>query len=82
MSAIEVLPIGEEWMPEGLCRQADPDAWFPERGEHVGETAKKICHLCPVESACLRYALDNGEKFGVWGGTSERERRRLLRRAS
>lgn len=68
----------EPWKAEGLCREVDPELWFPERGEPVTE-AKKLCHRCHVERECLDYALRNDEKFGVWGGLSERERRRLKR---
>jgi WhiB family redox-sensing transcriptional regulator len=60
------------------CRGVDPDLFFPERGESSQE-AKDICQTCDARMACLEFALLNGEKFGVWGGTSERQRR-ILRR--
>jgi WhiB family redox-sensing transcriptional regulator len=69
---------GLEWKQLGLCPQVDPDMWFPERGSSVKE-AKRICRDCPVRAQCLEYALDNDERFGVWGGLSERERRKLKR---
>lgn len=62
-----------------LCAQADPDSWFPEKGGSARE-AKAVCHQCPLEAACLAFALENEQRFGVWGGHTERERRRLLKR--
>jgi WhiB family redox-sensing transcriptional regulator len=56
----------------------DPDLFFPERGASTRE-AKEVCRGCVVREDCLEYALVNGEKFGIWGGMSERERRRLRR---
>ena len=67
-----------EWQHYGACRGIDPDLFFPERGESTRE-AKAVCKTCPVEAACLEFALRNGEKFGIWGGMSERERRRIRR---
>lgn len=66
------------WQDKGLCAQTDPEAFFPERGESTKD-AKRICLGCEVKDECLQYALDNDERFGVWGGMSERERRRLKR---
>jgi WhiB family redox-sensing transcriptional regulator len=68
------------WQEEALCAQTGADFFFPEPGSSVRE-AKRICGLCPIRSACLAYALDNDERFGVWGGLSEKERLEL-RRAS
>ena len=75
-------PIGRlfespEWMEDGLCAQADPDAWFPEPGGNP-EGAKSICRTCPVARECLEYALRNKE-HGVWGATTEHERAAILR---
>ena len=56
----------------------DADLFHPARGEYTN-APKSACAVCPVRSACLDYALTTGQKFGIWGGTSERERR-LLRR--
>lgn len=64
------------WMAEGLCSQTDPEAFFPDKGEST-RAAKDVCRGCPVAAECLDYALANNERFGVWGGLSERERRRL-----
>lgn len=68
------------WQSDALCSQTDPEAFFPEKGGSTRE-AKKICQQCEVSSDCLEYALSNDERFGIWGGLSERERRRLRRRA-
>lgn len=66
------------WQELGKCRGLDPDLFFPGRGE-VTEDAKAVCAGCPVREPCLQYALDGGEQFGIWGGRSEHERRRLRR---
>jgi len=62
------------WMDRGACRGAPIDTFFPARGEDVA-TVKELCATCTVRNDCLRYALDNHEEYGVWGGCSERERR-------
>ena len=72
------------WRERAACRRpgVDPDAFYPDKGGST-RTAKAICnggrdrHACPVKAQCLDYALDNDERFGIWGGLSERERRRL-----
>ncbi len=66
------------FMDLGSCRGLDPDIFFPDRGESLAP-AKAVCADCIVRDECLEYALDHRERFGVWGGTSERERRRLRR---
>jgi len=68
------------WQAEALCAQTDPEAFFPEKGGSTRD-AKKICTTCEVKGECLEYALQNDERFGIWGGLSERERRKLRRRA-
>lgn len=68
------------WQADALCAQTDPEAFFPEKGGSTRE-AKRICESCEVRSECLEYALENDERFGIWGGLSERERRRLRREA-
>jgi WhiB family transcriptional regulator, redox-sensing transcriptional regulator len=77
------LDVEEElrWQERALCAQTDPEAFFPEKGGSTRE-AKRICTTCAVRSECLEYALGNDERFGIWGGLSERERRRLKRRVS
>lgn len=74
----------EQWKLAGLCRQVDPDAWFPKKGDS-NNPAKRICNgfrgvpACPVRAKCLAYALDNREPWGVWGGKGERERAVMLK---
>ncbi|HEV6953776.1 WhiB family transcriptional regulator [Promicromonospora citrea] len=68
------------WQERALCAQTDPEAFFPEKGGSTRE-AKKVCAGCEVRAECLDYALENDERFGIWGGLSERERRKLKRRA-
>ncbi|MGO2312678.1 MAG: WhiB family transcriptional regulator [Brachybacterium tyrofermentans] len=67
------------WQERALCAQTDPEAFFPEKGGSTRE-AKKVCVSCDVRAECLEYALENDERFGIWGGLSERERRKLKRR--
>ncbi|MEY2243496.1 WhiB family transcriptional regulator [Streptomyces sp. SAS_267] len=76
----------ENWREGASCRTVDPDLFFP-----IGNTgpallqiqeAKAVCAGCPVREECLRWALDTGQTVGVWGGTSEAERRALARRRS
>ncbi|ORV46212.1 WhiB family transcriptional regulator [Mycobacterium conspicuum] len=74
----EELPAADQWQDRALCAQTDPEAFFPEKGGSTRE-AKKICLGCEVRSECLEYALAHDERFGIWGGLSERERRRLKR---
>lgn len=78
-AALEQLygqPAG--WMADAVCAQADPDAWFPE--PYVVPTlAKRVCSSCPVIMDCLEFALATDQRFGVWGGLSEREREPLRR---
>ncbi len=66
------------WQDAANCLGVDPDLFFPERGASTRE-AKEVCRGCVVRLQCLEFALVNGEKFGIWGGLSERERRRLRR---
>ncbi len=69
----------ESWMVDAKCRDMIPAVFFPSDGMGV-EIARTICADCPVKAACLEYALVNRVDHGVWGGTSERERRRIARR--
>ena len=68
-----------DWMSEGSARTSSPTIFFPSDGVGV-QVAQRICAECPVAEACLEYALEDRVDHGVWGGTSERERRRILRR--
>lgn len=76
-----IAPVGK-WVYEGACARTDPEAFFPS---HLGgtlksaEAAKRVCAGCPVRQECLDYSLKAGEKWGVWGGLSEVERRKLLK---
>nr|WP_020670494.1 WhiB family transcriptional regulator [Amycolatopsis nigrescens] len=70
----------QEWQERALCAQTDPEAFFPEKGGSTRE-AKRICLGCEVKDECLEYALAHDERFGIWGGLSERERRKLKKRA-
>lgn len=74
----ELLVAGAAWRARAACRGDDPEIFFPHRGEGVS-IPQAICARCPVTAQCLEYALDAGEHFGIWGGASERERRRLRR---
>jgi WhiB family redox-sensing transcriptional regulator len=67
-----------EWMRRGNCRDEPPSLFFPSDGTGV-DIARALCATCPVKEPCLEYALRNRIDHGVWGGTSERERRRILR---
>ena len=80
MDVLSLLEGEEErsWQTQANCMGVDPDLFFPERGASTRE-AKEVCRGCVVRDDCLEFALANGEKFGIWGGMSERERRRLRR---
>lgn len=65
-----------DWRDEGLCAQTDPDAFYPDKGQSPKQ-AKKVCAGCPVQALCLAYALTHDERYGIWGGLSERERRAM-----
>ena len=62
------------WMAAGLCAEVDPELFYPETGA-PNRDAKRVCGGCDVRAECLAYALAHRERFGVWGGTTERERR-------
>jgi WhiB family redox-sensing transcriptional regulator len=66
------------WQEQALCAQTGAEFFFPEPGSSVRD-AKRICGLCEMRPACLQYALANDERFGVWGGLSEKERLSLRR---
>ena len=71
-------PEERSWQDQANCMGVDPDLFFPERGASTRE-AKEVCRGCVVRQDCLEYALTNGGKFGIWGGMSGRERRRIRR---
>ena len=78
------LPLTEteelSWQEQALCAQTDPEAFFPEKGGSTRE-AKRVCLTGAVRVECLEYAREHDARFGIWGGLSERERRRLKRAA-
>ena len=74
--AAMVLFTEQPWADQALCAQTDPEIFHPEKGGSTRE-AKKVCVGCDVRRECLEYALGHDERFGVWGGLSERERRAL-----
>jgi WhiB family transcriptional regulator, redox-sensing transcriptional regulator len=76
---VEETPIEYAWMMHARCRGARPTEFFPSDGMGV-EAAQRVCAVCPVRIECLEYALEHRIEHGVWGGASERERRRILRR--
>lgn len=75
MTILDVL-LAPTWTEHALCAQTDPEAFYPEKGGS-NRAAKATCNRCPVRADCLTLALENDERFGIWGGYSERERRRL-----
>jgi WhiB family redox-sensing transcriptional regulator len=70
----------QKWRAAGLCKGSDPLVFYPpSEDDSLAEQAKTICGMCAVRQTCLEFALTNREKHGVWGGLTERERRRVLR---
>lgn len=65
-----------DWYADAVCASVGDDYWFPEKGGTTRH-AMKVCATCPVASLCLEWALNNGERYGVWGGMSEKDRRKL-----
>ena len=66
------------WMDRAACAQVGGDMWYPEQGESV-EPAKQVCARCPVKAECLDFALETGDRWGVWGALSDRQRRAVRR---
>ena len=81
IAGADLIGDAPEWQEQALCSQTDPEAFFPEKGGSTRE-AKRICGRCEVKVDCLEYALGHDERFGIWGGLSERERRKLKRRVA
>jgi WhiB family redox-sensing transcriptional regulator len=79
VSARRADAVDTSWMIKAKCREMPPEVFFPSDGVGV-EVARRICADCPVREPCLEYALYNRIEHGVWGGASERERRRIARR--
>ena len=72
------LKLGTSWMEMARCRDVDPEVFFPSDGPGV-QAAQRYCAECLVRESCLEYALENHIQHGVWGGASERARRRISR---
>ena len=70
----------ESWRDQALCAQADPEVFFPERGGSP-RAARRVCARCPVRRQCLQWALENDERYGIWGGLTEDQRQKLRRSA-
>lgn len=77
----KLLTYNEPWMQDAACASVDPELWFPERGGN-NEEARAICARCPVVAECREYALRNKERYGLWGNTSEKDRRKLWKGAA
>ena len=65
-----------EVLDAARCAEADPEEWFPEKGQ-PGDRAKRICGMCPAQTACLEWALETRQRHGIWGGLSANERRTI-----
>ena len=75
----DVVPLtNQTWRQHAACRGVEPDIFYPASDEEA-EVAKAVCAVCPVRQPCLEYALSSRERDGVWGGATEKERRRILR---
>lgn len=70
-----LIAEAQPWMAEAACSGMDPNLFFPVRGEST-EAARAVCETCAVRSDCLNYAVETREALGIWGGTSERQRRK------
>jgi WhiB family redox-sensing transcriptional regulator len=78
---LALAQVADPWRTDAACNGMNPDLFFPELGEDA-RPAKEVCRGCPVRERCLEYAMANRETHGVWGGRSEKERRRLRRQRS
>ena len=79
--SLDIGLLPPNWTKEALCAEVDPVIFFPEAGEKTVD-AKRICRACNVKTQCLEYSITNNERFGIWGGLTEFDRRRLRREAS
>lgn len=71
-------PEDLSWMEDALCAQTDPDIFYPEKGGSTAP-ATSICRGCGVRAQCLEYAIRNDIRHGIWGGTSDNDRKRISR---
>ena len=76
--SLDIGFLPPEWVKEALCAEVDPVIFFPDKGDKTVD-AKKICKACNVKTQCLEYSLTNNERFGIWGGLTEHDRRKLRR---
>ena len=77
---MEISLLDQDWRAHALCANTDPDLWFAA-GAIEHKDAKRVCRSCPVQKQCLTYAMDAPIDHGIWGGMTERERRRVRRKA-
>lgn len=75
------FPQRPTWQADANCRGVDPDLFFPDGPGLDAQVAREICSDCPVRGDCLDYAIDHGERFGIWGGLNDPERRAVRRRS-
>jgi WhiB family redox-sensing transcriptional regulator len=75
----DAFPVSYPWMRKAACRDHPELDFFPPRGASLAPLVA-VCRACPVRHECLEYAMTNGERYGIWGGTTEQERRRIRRR--
>jgi len=80
MATASALAADQDWRAGALCSQSSPELWFAV-GAIEHQQAKRICRQCPVRAECLEYAMDGPIDHGIWGGLTERERRRYRRKA-
>lgn len=73
----QLVPPAPAWQAQARCNETDPEAFYPERGG-TNLAARGVCAECPVRAACLAWAVENGEKYGMWGGLSEAQRGKLI----
>lgn len=72
--------LKEGWMVQAACKDKDPDLFFPgEHEQRLTKAAREVCELCPVSVDCLEYAVKNNIKYGMWGGATEKQRRKVRR---
>lgn len=78
LQGCEPATMNKLWRDRAACRGVDPEIFYPVTDEEA-DPAKAVCGECSVANACLEYALTAREREGVWGGATERERRRIIR---